>query len=45
MCNAVSQSRSKPGEDIIFKVLDSTMNATDAGIIELYYSIINGHED
>ena len=43
--NLSQPTRLQPGEDIIFKVLDSTMNATDAGIIELYYSIINGHED
>ena len=38
-------TRLQPGEDIIFKVLNSSMNATDTGIIELYYSVINGYED
>jgi len=43
--NLSQPTRLQPGEDIIFKVLDSDMNATDAGIIELYYSIINGYEE
>lgn len=38
-------TRLQPGEDIILKVLNSKMNATDTGIIELYYSVINGYED
>ena len=38
-------TRLQPGEDIISKVLNSSMNATDTGIIELYYSVINGYED
>jgi len=38
-------TRLQPGEDIIFKVLDSDMNATDTGIIELYYSVVNGYEE
>lgn len=37
--------RLQPGEDIIFKVMDSDMNATDSGIIELFYSVINGYEE
>ena len=43
--NLSQPTRLQPGEDVIFKVLDSDMNATDAGIIELYYSIINGYEE
>ena len=42
--NLTQPTRLQPGEDIIFKVLDSDMNASDAGIIELYYSVINGYE-
>ena len=43
--NLSQPTRMQPGEDIIFKVLNSVMNATDTGIIELYYSVINGYED
>ena len=42
--NLSQPTRLQPGEDIIFKVLDSDMGAADAGIIELYYSVINGYE-
>ena len=43
--NLSQPTRLQPGEDIIFKVLNSSMNATDTGIIEIYYSIVNGYED
>jgi hypothetical protein len=43
--NLSQPTRMQPGEDIIFKVLNSVMNATDSGIIELYYSVLNGYED
>lgn len=43
--NLTQPTRLQPGEDIILKVLNSTMNTSDAGIIELYYSVINGYED
>jgi hypothetical protein len=43
--NLSQPTRFQPGEDIIFKVLDSDMKTTDTGIIELYYSVINGYED
>lgn len=43
--NLSQPTRLQPGEDIIFKVLNSTMNTTDAGIVELYYSVINGYEE
>jgi hypothetical protein len=42
--NLSQPTRLQPGEDIIFKVLDSDMGATDSGVIELYYSILNGYE-
>jgi hypothetical protein len=42
--NLSQPTRLQPGEDIIFKVLDSDMGTSDTGIIEIYYSIINGYE-
>jgi hypothetical protein len=42
--NLTQPTRLQPGEDIIFKVLDSDMGTADSGIIELYYSVINGYE-
>ena len=42
--NLTQPTRLQPGENIIFKVLDSDMNTSDSGIIELYYSIVNGFE-
>ena len=43
--NLSQPTRMQPGEDIIFKVLDSDMGTSDTGIIEIYYSVINGYEE